>query len=267
MKKIALIALILLAPLSAFAVHFEELDKPPAGAHQGQMMLGAFATIGAPYGRIISAEKSFIKYSTYTFLDNFVTKKFLLQHLSYSYGLFYEYMPVDHLGIKIKMKRSTVVQRTQFGAEYQNWTKMLYNDYSFFLGPSVHVTSRKQWDISFTPLVGYALGNFTATPIAKKLVYNLNSVTRNNILFWYAAKRNKRAYNVVVGGECNLLVYLSSGFMMSFGFDWTMNMLNFNGKFYLMNPQVPHFWFFPNKDSSYLHSFCFILSAGYAFSN
>lgn len=269
MKKIDIIALALLVPLSASAVHFEELDKPPEGAHQGQMMLGAFATIGVPYGSIISAEKSFTRYSTYTFLDNLVTKRFLLQHLSFSYGIFYEYMPVDHLGIKVKMKRSSVVQRSQFGTEYQNWSKTLYSDYSFFLGPSVHVTARKQWDISFTPFVGYALGNYSATPVAKRLVYNFSvqPIPIEHVIFWYGGKRNKQAYNVVIGGELDLTVYFSRGFMLSFGFDWTMNMLEFNGAFYLMSPQLPYLWFFPNKNSSYLHSVCFILTAGYAFSN
>lgn len=267
MKKIPFIALLLFSPLFALAVHFEELDKPPEGAHRGQMMLGAFASIGAPIGRIIGAENSFVRYSTYTFMDNFVTKRFLLQHLSFSYGLFYEYMPVDHLGIKVKMRRYNIIQRTQFGAEYQNWTKLLYSDYSFFLGPSIHVTSRKQWDFALTPLVGYALGDYRATPIAERLVYNFTEVTLDHVVFWYAARRNKRAYNFVVGGEASLLIYFSGGFMMSFGFDWTMNMLTFKGPFYLMNPQMPHLWFFPNKNSSYLHSFCFMLSAGYAFSN
>lgn len=267
MKKIAIIALMILAPLSAFAVHFEELDKPPEGAHEGQMLLGAFASIGVPYGTIIGAENSFVRYSTYTFMDNLVTKRFLLQHLSFSYGLFYEYMPVDHLGIKVKMRRSTIVQRSQFGTDYQNWTKMLYHDYSFFLGPSIHFTTRKQWDFSFTPLVGYALGNYIAAPIARRLVYNFSTITRNDIIFWYAARRSKQASNIVVGGEFNLLIYFSGGFMLSFGSEWTMNMLKFHGKFYMMNPQLPHFWFFANRDSSNLHSICFILSAGYAFSN
>jgi hypothetical protein len=267
MKKLPIIVLMLLVPLAVFAVQFEELDKPPEGAHKGQMMLGAFATIGAPYGKIISAEKNFVRYSTYTFLDNLVTKRILLQHLSFSYGLFYEYMPIDYFGLKVKMRRSIIVQRTQFGAEYQNWTNMLYNDYSFFLGPSVHFTARKQWDFSLTPLVGYALGKYNATPIADGLVYDLNTLTLNQILFWYAGKRKKQAYNVVIGGEFNFLIFFSGGFMMSFGFDWIMNMLKFNGKFFLMNPQVPYLWFFPNKNSSYVHSYCFILSAGYAFSN
>jgi hypothetical protein len=81
-----------------------------------------------------------------------------------------------------------------------------------------------------------------------------------------AHKRKKKADNVVVGAELNVSVYFTGGFFMSFGCDWTMNMLEFKDKFFMMNPQTLHL-FFPMSTSSYLHSICFILSAGYAFSN
>jgi hypothetical protein len=36
----------------AHATHFEEHDMPTEGAHKGQMLIGAVATIGVQYGRI-----------------------------------------------------------------------------------------------------------------------------------------------------------------------------------------------------------------------
>jgi hypothetical protein len=248
-------AIFLMTALPAFsATRFEELDKPPEGAHQGQIFIGAFATIGAPYGKILDAENNFIRNSTYTFTNNAITKKIMVLHLSYSYGILFEYMPVDHLGLKFKARRSNIVQRTMFGANYQNWTKLLYSDYTFMLGPSVHFTVRKQWDFSLTPVAGYSLGEYIATPIAARLIYT------------YAGARKKVVYNPIVGAEFNLSIYFSGGFFMSFGCDWSMNMMKFENKFYLVNPQTL-MWFFTNRDSSYLHSVCFILSAGYAVSN
>ncbi|OHD65167.1 MAG: hypothetical protein A2176_02710 [Spirochaetes bacterium RBG_13_51_14] len=269
MKKTVLILMMLLAAASAFATQFEELDKPPEGAHKGQILLGAFANIGIPYGRIIDAENDYVRNSWYTFWSNLTTKKIMVQHLTFSYGILFEYMPVDYLGIKVKVKRLTVVQRTMFGQQYQNWTKMLYNDFSFFIGPSVHFTTRKQWDFSLTPVAGYALGEYNAAPIAKLLVYKTEQNVNLQILdiVWgYGRKSKKQVYNVVVGAELSFFVYFTGGFFISFGCDWTMNMLKFDGKFYQMNPQTYRL-FFPQSDFSYLHSVSFILSAGYAFSN
>lgn len=246
---------ILFASAPAYsATHFEELDKPPEGAHKGQILLGAFVSIGAPYGAAIDAEHDFIRNSTYTFANNAITKKIMVFHLAYSYGILFEYMPVDHLGIKLKARRSNIVQRTTFGVNYQNWTKLLYDDYTFLLGPSVHFTARKQWDFSLTPIAGYSLGEYIATPIAARLIYN------------YGGARKKTVYNPIVGAEFNLSIFFSGGFFMSLGSEWTMNMLEFGSKFFLVNPQT-YIWFFTNKNTSYLHSVCFILSAGYAFSN
>jgi hypothetical protein len=254
MKRLTLIVLIVSAAVSVHAAQFEELEKPPEGAHKGQILLGAFASIGVPYGRIIKAEGNFVRNSTYTFTDNLITKKIMLQHLFYSYGIFFEYMPVDHLGLKAKIKKSNITQRSQFGAEYQNWSKTLYSEYSFFIGPTVHFTARKQWDIGVTPLVGYAIGEYNATPIARRLVYTMFGFRKKNV------------NNVVIGSELNVCIYFSGGFYMSFGCDWAMNMLTFGRAFQVYNMQT-YKNFFPGGRSSYLHSVSFILSAGYAFSN
>lgn len=255
-----------MAAMTAYAAHFEELDKPPEGAHKGQMMLGAFATIGMPYGTILDAEKNYVRFSQYTFINNFITKIIMIQHLSFSYGFFFEYMPVDHLGIKTKVRRSSINQRSQFGSEYQNWNKMLYSDFSFFLGPAAHFTNRKAWDISITPVVGYAIGKYTATPIAARLIYSFTMPTELQYFSFYTARRKKQAYNLVVGAELNVSMFFTGGFFLSFGCDWNMNMLKFNSKFYINNLQT-YAWFFPDKNASDIHSICFMLSAGYAFSN
>lgn len=143
---------------------------------------------------------------------------------------------------------------------------MIYSDFSLFFGPAIHFTTRKAWDISFTPVVGYALGEYKAAPIAAQLIYSLTTMTEQQLIFFYNAKRKKQAYNIVVGGDLNISMFFTGGFMISVGFDWTMNMLKFNNKFYINNIQTLA-WFFPNKNSSYVHSACFMLSAGYAFSN
>jgi hypothetical protein len=271
MKKYVITLLIVMAAVSARTTQFEELDKPPEGAHKGQMLLAAFGTIGVPYGRIIHAESDFVRNSTYTFLNSFITKKIMLQHLSFSYGLMFEYMPIDYLGIRFKAKRSTIVQRSMFGSEYQNWTKTVYSDYSFYLGPTVHATTRKQWDISLTPVAGYDLGQYSAAPIAmnllaSQLIYNRSLPTAEEITFFYNASTKKKTYNFVVGAELDFSIYFSGGFYLSLGCDWVMNMLKFNKKFYINNPQTL-IWFFSNKKSSDVHTVSFIISAGYAFSN
>ena len=48
MKNLIIISIfinIILIPQIAFSVKFDELDKPPEGAHQGQMLLGAFVSM------------------------------------------------------------------------------------------------------------------------------------------------------------------------------------------------------------------------------
>lgn len=142
----------------------------------------------------------------------------------------------------------------------------MYNDYSFLMGPAIHFTSRKQWDISLTPVAGYALAEYIAVPIADLLVYSFSRPSMMQLVWGYGGRRKKSTDNVVVGAELNVSVFFTGGFFMSVGCDWTMNMLTFNKPYYLMNPQTLHL-FFPMTTSSYLHSICFILSAGYAFSN
>jgi hypothetical protein len=115
-------------------------------------------------------------------------------------------------------------------------------------------------------LIGYALGTYTATPVGATLIRTTEPLSEHQITFFYNAKSKQQAYNLVVGGEFNISMFFTGGFLLSFGFDWIMNMLKFKDYFYINNIQTG-LWFFPYKKSSYVHSVSFILSAGYAFSN
>ena len=61
--KTAFAALFVLAATFTYAADFDELDKPPEGAHKGQMLLGAFFSIGMPFGNCIDAEHDFLENS------------------------------------------------------------------------------------------------------------------------------------------------------------------------------------------------------------
>jgi len=241
-----------------FSSQFEELDKPPEGAHEGQILVGGFFSIGMPYGDAITGEKDFVKDNTYTFEESQITKELLVNHLSYDFGLFFEYMPLDHLGIKTKIRRSVVVQRTAFGSDYQNWNENLYQNFSFVLGPSFHLTARKQWDIVLTPEIGYAVAKYTATPVAAKLV---DSYTDDG-------DRERDVNGIFYGGELALSIYFSGGFYLSLGGEWTKYSLTFSPA-YDLNQTVgtENRKYLNGASSTSMQTVNFIISAGYAFSN
>ena len=255
MKKIipALI-LILCFIIPAAASKFDELDKPPEGAHKGQMFLGAFFSLGGVFGEIIDAEHRFVRGTIYEFTDSNTIKKMWVDHLAFSVGIGFEYMYIDHMGVKIKLKKTIVIQRTIFGSDYKNWTETYFDDYAINVGPTFHVTNRKQWDFTFTPVIGVSFGELSVTPIAGKLIDG------------YYGNRHKSITGFTFGGEFNFTAYFSGGLFISLGFDYTVNLLEFNSPFHLTNPGTNRV-FFQNRDSTYLHMLSFILSAGYAFSN
>ncbi|MGL4368317.1 MAG: hypothetical protein ACRCUT_01375, partial [Spirochaetota bacterium] len=155
----------------AFAdTDFEELDKPPEGAYKGQILAGAFVSMGYPRGSMIDAEQDLIDGSTYTFTENETTKEIWISHLCYSFGAFAEYMPLDYLGVTARAGYSSIVQRSAFGKDYANVKGTLYRDFSFLAGPVLHATNRKPWDISLTPLAGITYGRYYAAPVARKLI-------------------------------------------------------------------------------------------------
>jgi len=254
-KLIIILSIILLCYEHALSSKFDDLDKAPEGAHYGQVLIGTFVSIGNPIGDVIKAEKSFLKGSTYTFLESSIIKEFPVSHLSFNMGFSFEYMPIDHVGIKSKIKRSVIIQRTVFGTDYKNWTQTLFTDYSFFLGPAFHLTNRKQWDFTLTPLIGYSILEFSATPVAAHLMR----------IDGYYGSRIRGANNFVFDLEFNFTAYFSGGLYFSIGFDWNLYMLQLGNGFFLQNPQTSIYY--PMKSSSKMHILSFIFSIGYAFSN
>jgi len=69
-----------------------------------------------------------------------------------------------------------------------------------------------------------------------------------------------------LGAELCFNVYFSGGFFLALGFDWNMNMLKIDPQYTLANTQT-YLKFYENKTSSQIHTFSFIISAGYAFFN
>ncbi len=184
MKKLTIILLIVFSATSIMASEFEELDKPPEGAHEGQMLLGVFVSAGLPFGDLITAEDDFLTGNWYI-LSSGTMKELIVNHLAFDMGISFEYMPIDHVGAKSKLRYTSVVQRTAFGSENENWNQGLFSVYSILLGPSFHLTVRKQWDVTFTPEFGYGFGQYEATPIASKLVDNYNNDGARDILRFY----------------------------------------------------------------------------------
>ncbi len=253
--RIILILFFLLTVSSLFASQFEELDKPPEGAHEGQMLLGGFMSIGFPFGSTIDAENNFVKNNAYQFEDNEITKELLVTHLSYDFGLSFEYMPIDHIGAKLKLKRVIIVQRTRFGSDFQNWNETLYTNYSILLGPSFHLTTRKTWDVTFTPVLGYSLAKYKAAPIVREL-------REDNI----TGSSSRDVNGLTYGAELNLTIYFSGGLFLSLGTDLNCYPLKFSPSLDLANSStaIPNTM---NSSSGKLNTMNLILSFGYAFSN
>ncbi len=250
-RLLSIIIIIIFQNVVLFASQFEELDKPPEGAHEGQIFLGGFVSIGIPYGDLITGESDFVKNNVYTFTESQITKELLVTHLSYDFGLSLEYMPIDYVGIKSKLKRVIVVQRTRFGSNFQNWNETLYSNYSILLGPAFHLTTRKLWDVTLTPVAGYALAQYSATPIAAKLVSG------------YSGDRKRDVSGITYGAELNFTAYLSGGLYISFGVDWNKYPVKFSPALSLTQPNGTMM----NKTSGSIESINLVLSAGYAFSN
>ena len=254
MKMLIIILFFILSGISGlFASQFDELDKAPEGAHKGQLLIGGIISFGKPYGDIISAEHNFTKNTIYTFEDSSISKKLWVDHLSFLFGASAEYMPIDHLGVKLKLRRMIIIQRTLFGANYENWRGTTFMDFSFAIGPSYHVTTRKRWDFTVTPVIGYSIARYNATPVAARLIEN------------YEGKRSQSASGLVLGTEVNFTAYFSGGLFISLGFDWTMNMVKFDSAYSLTQPNGNQF--FPANNESQIHHLSFVISAGYAFSN
>lgn len=259
MKKLIIILSILLSAASVMASEFEELDKPPEGAHEGQMLLGGFVSAGFPFGDLITAEDDFLVNNWYV-LGSGTMKELIVNHLVFDMGICFEYMPIDHVGAKSKLRYTTVIQRTAFGPENENWSSSLFSTYSILLGPSFHLTVRKQWDVTLTPEIGYGLGQYEATPIGSKLLDNYNNDSTRDI------------YGFIFGTELNLTIYFSGGVFMSVGTEYTYYPVSFSPQYSLSQPpedleQNNNGRTYSASSGGSLQTFNITISVGYAFSN
>lgn len=258
MNRIIITFLILsISVLAVAKSRFDELDKPPEGAHQGQMFLGAILSVGGSLGPVMDNEEAFINGSIYDVISGEVYKKIWLSHLNFSTGISFEYMPIDHLGVKAKIRGDFVLQRTMFGAEYENWSVSLYRSFSIVVGPVGHLTNRKRWDVTFTPVLGYSFGGFTPAPVANTIISS--DVTGSG--------KEQQVHAFTFGAEVNLSIYFSGGFYLSLGFDWNMFIFSLDSPVNLSNSNSGSAVGYSSDTDLNFHNLSFIIGVGYAFSN
>jgi hypothetical protein len=236
-----------------FAANFEELDKPPEGIYKGQILVGGYASMGIVRGSAIDAENKFVQGSSYTFSESDTTKAFWINHLSYSFGVYGEYVFIDYIGVTAKSGYSSVVQRTNFGKDYANKSAVLYRDFFFMLGPVLHATNRKPWDISISPMIGFSKGKYHATPVAAKYIDNYDP-----------SNSSGKSSSLVYGADLKLTLFFSGGFVMSLGGEWTRNSFTLPGPVSETNPQTGK-KFMNGGTSGTLDNYRIVVSGGYAF--
>jgi hypothetical protein len=244
---------VLASPAVMYSATFEELELPPEGSHQGQMLLGVTMSVGMPTGDLIDAEEAFLQNTTYTF-DNETTKRVEVTHLAFGVGITFEYMPYDYVGIRTRFRRGVIVQRTNFGTDYKNWREFLYTDYALYAGVAFHATTRKSWDFTLTPLIGYAYYTYHATPVAEK------------ILAGYEGDTKRSGTGLTYGAELNCTMYFSGGLYLAFGFEWIRNPVSISPEYDLTNPQT-NARYLEGGTGGTIDSYSFIFTVGYAFAN
>jgi hypothetical protein len=234
------------------STNFEELDKPPEGAHKGQILTGASILFGQPAGPVIDAESAFLENSTYTFQESDITKEVLVSHLSFSALLFGEYMPLDYMGLRCGAGFLSVIQRSQFGSEFRNWRGTLLSGYFFQCGPVLHVTNRQPWDITLHPFAGYGYYTAHAVPVADQLYNDFDPDNKHSYLSMH------------YGVELAFAFYFSGGFFFSTGISYTRNNFSTGKPLDRNNPQTNKAYF-DGQSSGPIHNFLLSISAGYAF--
>jgi hypothetical protein len=153
------------------------------------------------------------------------------------------------------MGYSSVIQLTNFGKDYSNTRGSLYDGYTFLAGPNLHLTNRKPWDLSLAPLIGFAYGTYTATPVADKL------------LPAYDPTNNKATtFGLIYGVELKLSLFFSGGFFLSLGGEWVRIPVKLSGSVDATNSQTGA-RFMGGGTSGDIDNIRFLLAAGYAFSN
>jgi hypothetical protein len=258
MKYTQLVIIFLLMPGIIFASKLDDLDKAPEGAHRNQMLLGAFLNIGSTLGDLINSVSEFIADNVIEMSQSGIFKKFMVSHITFAAGISFEWMPIDHMGLKFKARYSSVLQRTLFGTENENWSATLFQDISFNLGVVGHLTNRKMWDVSLAPLFGYSLAWFTPTVVASipEISNNIDGYS-NNV-------STMMIHNFIMGAELAFTLFFKGGFYFSIGFEWIMNFL-----FFESTPDVSQTsgTYFSGKTQSFNHALTCYISVGYAFDN
>jgi hypothetical protein len=248
----SLLFVLVSGPLAADTI-FEDLDKPPDGAYGGQFFLGAVAGMGIARGSIIDAEDNFVRNTTYTFEDAEITKLVELQHFSFALGIAAEYMPIDHVGVKSRFVRRWIAQRTLFGPDYPNEQEYILTTFDLTLGPNIHLTTRRAWDVTLHPFAGYSLGTFHPAAVADKLSDGVTgSKDYSNNTFIY-------------GAELAGVLYFSGGLFISFGMEWTRYPIEFSGTVSRTTPDTRNYN--GGSRSGEIDAITVSFSAGYAFKN
>jgi hypothetical protein len=255
MRNFTLFILLILFPSFIFASALDNLEKNPEGPHKNQMFLGGFVNIGSTLGDIITAESTFLENNIYEVVDG-TWKEIMVTHLTFTVGISFEWMPIDHLGLKVKGRYSHIIQRTIFGTNYENFSATLYQDASFYLGIAGHLTNRKTWDVSLTPLFGYAIAWYTPTAIIPLM--NLDDSNLSS----YSGTSAEMVNNFTMGVELAFSLFFKGGIYFSIGFEWIMNFFKFNSA-----PDVTQAGksFFDGQSESINHTLTAYVGIGYAF--
>ncbi|MBN2433788.1 MAG: hypothetical protein JXK07_00825 [Spirochaetes bacterium] len=228
----------------------DDIDKDPIGAYQGQILLGAFFSIGIPFGSAIDSEKEFIDKTTYTFEEQQITKTVVINHLNYSVYIFGEYIFYDHIGLRLNIGHNNVLQRTNFGKNYKNYSNSLYNDISILVGPSFHLTVRKKWDVVLIPQIGYSFASYAPAPSA------------NDLFDSFDQKTTFTDSSIVWGSQIEGVYYFSNGFFLTTGLAFTYQSLSL--KPFSRTQPPPSKEFNDNSSEVNLSLFKIYVSVGYA---
>lgn len=255
MKKKTFICIIIInLSFSLLAkTNFDELDRLPQGAHKGQIMVTGFVIKGWPLGKIVGAEQNYLDGFSYTF-SNGTTKLIMVDHMSLAAGVQGEYMPIDHLGVKGGLERYVVSQRSIFGSDYKNWQGSLYRDFTLFVGPTLHATTRKQWDFVLAPFFGFSYATYDPIPVLYQIYEEYHTIEEQSQIYFS------------FGTELSFQAYFSGGPMISLGCVYNWRIVKLDKAINLTNP-YKFTTYFDGETKGIIHSIDIIFSAGYAFDN
>jgi hypothetical protein len=253
MKLLNSLIFIFISAILIAQTRLDDLDKNPIGSYGGQALFGGSVSLGIPSGTSMSAEDEFAKDTTYTFEEQEITRTVVISHVNYSISLFAEYLFVDRFGARLTMNRNVVLQRTHFGKNYKNESFPLYQDVSFLLGPTAHLTIRESWDAVLVPQIGYALASYDPAPCLDILFdeFSQDSVFDQGIF--------------VYGAELHGMYFFDNGIFISAGVSYTHIDLNYDS-FTRTTPE-PSIDFNNGSNTATLGLTRFLITVGYSLFN